>query len=43
MNVEIRDQGARHAYLIMCHNNFIHLTKLVQVLDNSKNDIYSCG
>lgn len=30
----------KHAYLIMCHNNFKHLIKLLMALDDSRNDIY---
>ena len=30
----------RHAYLIICHNNFHILRKLVSLLDDSRNDIY---
>lgn len=30
----------RHAYLIMCHNNFSHLCKLISELDDVRNDIY---
>lgn len=30
----------KHAYLIMCHNNLPILKKLVDVLDDSRNDIY---
>ena len=30
----------RHAYLIMCHNNFDVLEKLVSALDDPRNDIY---
>lgn len=30
----------KHAYLIVCHNNFEILKKLVAVLDDSRNDIY---
>ena len=30
----------KHAYLIMCHNNFGILEKLVSVLDDPRNDIY---
>ena len=30
----------RHAYLIMCHNNFNILEKLVSLLDDPLNDIY---
>ena len=33
-------QEERHAYLIMRHNNFKHLLKLVISLDDEKNDIY---
>lgn len=31
---------AKHAYLIMCHNNFKVLEKLVSALDDPRNDIY---
>ena len=30
----------KHAYLIMCHNNFNILERLVSALDDSRNDIY---
>ena len=30
----------RHAYLIMCHNNFEQLVKLLQLLDAPQNDLY---
>lgn len=30
----------KHAYLIMCHNNFKHLSKLLMALDDVRNDIY---
>ena len=30
----------KHAYLIICHNNFGILKKLVSALDDSRNDIY---
>jgi hypothetical protein len=30
----------KHAYLIMVHNNFNILDKLLQILDDSRNDIY---
>lgn len=30
----------RHAYLIICHNNFNHLSKLIIALDDVRNDIY---
>lgn len=40
MNEQTGNQGVRHAYLIMCHNNFMHLARLLQALDNEKNDIY---
>lgn len=30
----------KHAYLIMCHNNFIQLKKLLMLIDNERNDIY---
>lgn len=30
----------KHAYLIMCHNNFFVLEKLITLLDNEKNDIF---
>ena len=30
----------KHAYLIMCHNNFNHLCKLLTELDDIRNDIY---
>ena len=36
-------QEERHAYLIMCHNNFKHLLKLIMSLDDKKTiDIYTC-
>lgn len=31
---------SRHAYLIIAHNNWYILSKLVSLLDNSRNDIY---
>lgn len=34
------DMYNKHAYLIMCHNNFKHLIKLLAALDNARNDIY---
>ena len=30
----------KHAYLIMCHDNFKHLSKLLMALDDVRNDIY---
>lgn len=33
-------QTDRHAYLIMCHNNFYILCKLLTALDDNRNDIY---
>ena len=30
----------KHAYLIIAHNNFYILEKLIQLLDYEKNDIY---
>lgn len=30
----------KHAYLIVCHNNFKHLEKLLLALDDARNDIY---
>lgn len=30
----------RHAYLILCHNNFEHLQNLLRALDDDRNDIY---
>lgn len=30
----------KHAYLVMCHNNFNHLCKLLTELDDIRNDIY---
>lgn len=30
----------KHAYLIMAHNNFYILEKLLRLLDDSRNDIY---
>lgn len=30
----------KHAYLIMAHNNFKVLEKIIELLDNKKNDIY---
>lgn len=30
----------KHAYLIMCHNNFYNLRKLLLLLDNENNDIF---
>ncbi len=35
-----KDNSYRHAYLVMCHNNFTHLCKLLLELDDSRNDIY---
>ena len=40
--LESKDLKERHAYLIMCHNNFKHLSRLVMALDDKRNDIYSC-
>lgn len=30
----------KHAYLVMCHNNFYTLEKLLLLLDNERNDIF---
>ncbi len=30
----------RHAYMIMCHNNFDQLCRLLKLLDDARNDIY---
>ena len=30
----------KHAYLIMAHNNFYILEKLLHLLDDPRNDIY---
>ena len=30
----------KHAYLIMAHNNFYVLNKLILLLDDERNDIY---
>lgn len=30
----------KHAYLIICHNNFDQVAKLLKLLDYDKNDIY---
>ena len=30
----------RHAYLIMAHNEFVHLQQLIDALDDERNDIY---
>ena len=30
----------KHAYLIICHNQFKLLKKLIMMLDNENNDIY---
>ena len=38
--MESKDLKERHAYLIMCHNNFKHLSRLVMALDDKRNDIY---
>lgn len=38
--MESKDREERHAYLIMCHNNFKHLSRLVMALDDKRNDIY---
>lgn len=38
--MEAKAREERHAYLIMCHNNFKHLLRLVISLDDEKNDIY---
>ena len=38
--MESKDYEERHAYLIMCHNNFKHLLRLVVALDDERNDIY---
>lgn len=32
--------GNKHAYLVMCHNNFQILIKLLMALDDERNDIY---
>ena len=31
---------ARHAYLIMCHQNYQQLCRLLKLLDDERNDIY---
>ncbi len=36
----MQTQNDRHAYLIMCHNNFQLLTVLLMLLDDERNDIY---
>lgn len=33
----------KHAMLIMAHNQFEILEKLMMQLDHERNDIYSCG
>jgi hypothetical protein len=33
-------KNAKHAYLIMAHNNFSILEKLIKLLDDKRNDIY---
>ena len=33
-------QSDRHAYLILCHNNFNVLCKLLSAIDDERNDIY---
>ena len=30
----------KHAYLIMCHTNFDQLMRLLELLDDERNDIY---
>ena len=30
----------KHAYLIVCHNSFKHLEKVLLALDDARNDIY---
>ncbi len=34
------EKNKKHAYLIMAHNNFNQLKKLLELLDYEKNDIY---
>lgn len=36
----MRDNRMRHAYLIMAHTNFDQLQKLIDLLDDDRNDIY---
>lgn len=40
MNDSSKVNSNRHAYLIICHNNFNHLFKLIKALDDGRNDIY---
>ena len=37
---DLHMQTNRHAYLIMCHCNFNQLIRLLQLLDDKRNDIY---
>lgn len=37
---KVRDYDMKHAYLIMCHNNFEQLKLLLKLLDDERNDIY---
>lgn len=34
------DNHPRHAYMIMCHDNFQHLCRLLSELDDERNDFY---
>ena len=36
----IENMSNKHAYMIICHDNFEHLLKLIKALDDIRNDIY---
>lgn len=36
----MRNHSDRHAYLILCHNQFRILCRLLTALDDERNDIY---
>lgn len=40
MNNSFPINSNRHAYLIICHSNFNHLSKIIRALDDIRNDIY---
>lgn len=39
-NANINQSQDRHAYLIICHNNFKILQMLLSAIDDDRNDIY---
>ncbi len=40
MTIEPGSNSQKHAYLIMCHNNFKILQMLLSAIDDDRNDIY---